>query len=51
MEKEERIEEMAEAFRRALTSLVFRQVKQEWQTTRGGVYWGFTEPDPRDEGE
>ena len=39
---------MAEAIKQALKSLVFRKVKGEWQTTHGGEYWGFTDPDPGD---
>jgi len=44
-ESERRITEMEEAFKRALTHLVFRQVKQDWETLYGGNYWGFRLPD------
>jgi len=44
-EREERIDEMAEAFKRALTSLVFRQVRHSWETLFGEPYWGFRPPD------
>jgi len=48
IEREKRIDEMAEAFKRALTILVFRRVKQRWETQFGGQYWGFRLPDEKE---
>jgi len=45
IEREKRIDEMAEAFKRALTSLVFRQIRHGWETRFGEHYWGFRPPD------